>query len=77
MGDTGGRQYREGGAFNLLSLLVITPLVAFYLLRDWDLITTKLIPVAKAGAAKIREQAGSIDETWRRLSGVNPLFVWC
>lgn len=28
--------------FNLLSLLVITPVVAFYLLRDWDRITAKI-----------------------------------
>ena len=29
--------------FNLLSLLVITPLAAFYLLRDWDLIVARKI----------------------------------
>ncbi len=33
----------QGLAFvNLLSLLVITPVVAFYLLRDWDRITAKV-----------------------------------
>ena len=28
--------------FNIISLVLITPLVAFYLLRDWDLITSKI-----------------------------------
>ncbi len=28
--------------FNIISLFLITPLVAFYLLRDWDLITSKI-----------------------------------
>ena len=28
--------------FNIISLLLITPVVAFYLLRDWDLITIKI-----------------------------------
>ena len=50
--------------FNLLSLLVITPLVAFYLLRDWDLITDKIDSwLPRRAQPKIREQAGSIDET--------------
>ena len=49
---------------NLLSLLVITPIVCFYLLRDWDHIVARadgLLP--RAHADTIREQFGLIDET--------------
>lgn len=49
---------------NLLSLLLITPLVAFYLLRDWDVIVAKidgLLP--RDGAPTIREQFRKIDAT--------------
>ena len=31
--------------FNMLSLLVITPVVAFYLLRDWDGSQRRSIPL--------------------------------
>jgi len=50
--------------FNLLSLLIITPLVAFYLLRDWDRIVAHfdgLLP--RRSAVTIREQATAIDAT--------------
>ena len=48
----------------MLSLLVITPLVAFYLLRDWDLITEKIdVWLPRRAQPKIREQAGAIDDT--------------
>lgn len=53
--------------FNLLSLLLITPIVAFYLLRDWDRLLEegdKLLPPAYADV--IREQLGEVDRT---LSG--------
>lgn len=49
---------------NILSLLLITPVVAFYLLRDWDDITTRadrLLP--KKQAPVIREQLIIIDRT--------------
>lgn len=49
---------------NLLSLLIITPIVSFYLLHDWDRIVAKandLLP--RAHADTIREQLGLIDET--------------
>lgn len=49
---------------NVLSLLLITPLVAFYLLRDWDRIVEKidsLLP--RDGAPTIREQFRKIDAT--------------
>jgi len=49
---------------NLLSLLFITPIVAFYLLRDWDRIVAHvdgLLPRAQAGV--IRAQARAVDET--------------
>ncbi len=54
-----------GMAFvNLLSLLVITPLAAFYLLRDWDIIVARfdeLLP--RQSADTFREQLALIDET--------------
>jgi len=49
---------------NLLSLLFITPIVCFYLLRDWDKIVAavdRLLP--RAFAPVIREQCRIIDET--------------
>jgi predicted PurR-regulated permease PerM len=49
--------------FNLLSLLLITPVVAFYLLRDWDKLVDvidSLLP--RQHAATIREQARRVDE---------------
>lgn len=50
--------------FNLISLFVITPVVSFYLLRDWDLIIAKIDSwLPRDSADMIREQAGLIDET--------------
>lgn len=53
--------------FNVLSLLLITPIVAFYLLRDWDRLVAEadsLLPPAYAET--IREQFREVDRT---LSG--------
>lgn len=52
---------------NLLSLLVITPIVAFYLLRDWDMIIATVdgwLPLDHA--ATIRDLARQIDS---RMAG--------
>ncbi len=47
---------------NVLSLLAITPLVAFYLLRDWPSIIAEIDGwLPRAHAATIREQARQID----------------
>ena len=49
---------------NLLSLLLITPLVAFYLLRDWDLIVEKIyswFPLTYKDT--LQEQLREIDKT--------------
>lgn len=49
---------------NLLALLLITPLVAFFMLRDWPTIVAKfddLLP--RAYAATIREQMRLVDAT--------------
>jgi predicted PurR-regulated permease PerM len=49
---------------NLLALLLITPLVAFFMLRDWPTIVAKiddLLP--RAYAATIREQLRLVDAT--------------
>ncbi|WP_300303915.1 AI-2E family transporter [Ferrovibrio sp.] len=49
--------------FNLLSLMVITPVVSFYLLRDWDVLVAKIdsyLPLDHAES--IRAQAGEIDK---------------
>ena len=56
----------DGGLafFNILSLIVITPLVAFYFLRDWDLLVGRfdeLLP--RSSAETIREQIKIIDDT--------------
>ncbi len=49
---------------NLLSLILVTPLVAFYLLRDWDLIVAKIDGwLPRDMADTIREQARNIDDT--------------
>jgi predicted PurR-regulated permease PerM len=49
---------------NLISLLVITPVVAFYLLRDWDrLVTTIDGWLPRRHAETIREQVGAVDDT--------------
>ncbi|MCA8929913.1 MAG: AI-2E family transporter [Alphaproteobacteria bacterium] len=53
--------------FNLLSLLVITPIVSFYLLRDWDRLVARidaLLP--RHHAETIRELVREID---RRVAG--------
>jgi len=50
--------------FNIVSLFVITPVVAFYLLRDWDEIVDRvdaLLP--RAHAETIRAQARLVDDT--------------
>ncbi len=54
-----------GVAFaNLISLLVITPIVAFYLLRDWDRIVERVDSwLPRAQADVIREQLAAIDRT--------------
>ena len=50
--------------FHLLSLIVITPVVAFYLLRDWDRMIAKIDSwLPKAHAQVIREQAALVDRT--------------
>lgn len=53
--------------FNALSLVVIMPVVAFYLLRDWDRIVAHVDSLLPRDAAEtIREQVREIDN---RLSG--------
>ena len=50
--------------FNLFSLILITPIVAFYLLRDWDLITSKIdLWLPRNAAPVIRKQLFLIDKT--------------
>lgn len=49
--------------FNVISLVVITPVVGFYLLRDWDQMVTRIdsyLPLDHADT--IREQAREIDK---------------
>lgn len=53
-----------GAVFGFLSFLFITPVVAFYLLRDWDRMIAAiddLIPVPQRPV--VREQASEIDRT--------------
>ncbi|WP_191253188.1 AI-2E family transporter [Kordiimonas sediminis] len=62
--DATGSILRGGLAFfSLLSLLIISPVVAFYMLRDWDLMVAKAnswLPPKNAGI--IREQLKLVDE---------------
>ncbi len=55
----------KGGlaVFNLLTLVLISPVVAFYLLRDWDLLVAKVDSwLPTDGGAIIRQQMKKIDE---------------
>lgn len=60
--------WRGGFAlFNFFSLIFITPVVTFYLIRDWDLIINRLDSLLPVDSAPIiREQARNIDDV---LSG--------
>ncbi len=50
--------------FNIISLFVITPVVAFYLLRDWDLIVERVDScLPREHLPVIHEQARLVDET--------------
>jgi predicted PurR-regulated permease PerM len=50
--------------FNLLSLIFITPIVAFYLLRDWDYMRVKVDDwLPRQHAATIRDLLRQIDRT--------------
>jgi predicted PurR-regulated permease PerM len=65
--------------FNVLSLLVVTPVVAFYLLRDWPGVVARIdawLPHRYAGA--VREQAREIDRilsAWLRGQALCCLFL--
>ena len=53
--------------FDVLSLMFITPIVAFYLMRDWDLMVANVDEwLPRQQAETIREQARAVDAT---LSG--------
>lgn len=64
-GDMAGGLFHSGMAIiNLLSLILITPVVSFYLLRDWDVIKLRfyaLLP--RQHEITIREQLLLIDAT--------------
>jgi predicted PurR-regulated permease PerM len=64
-GDLLGRLLTGGLAVvNVLSLIFITPVVAFYLLRDWDLMVAAVDGwLPRTHAAVIRAQARAIDRT--------------
>jgi predicted PurR-regulated permease PerM len=50
--------------FNVLSLLFITPVVAFFILRDWDAMLRRLDSwMPRQHVPVIREQARKVDET--------------
>ncbi|MCG8598432.1 MAG: AI-2E family transporter [Kiloniellales bacterium] len=60
-----GGVLRAGFDFaNFLSLLVITPIVAFYLLRDWDRLVQQVDDwLPRQHAEEIREELRRVDET--------------
>lgn len=65
VGDMAAGIFQSGMAIiNLLSLILITPVVAFYLLRDWDIITDRFHALLPRKHEKvIREQLAIIDTT--------------
>ncbi len=63
----GGVLTRGLALVNLLSLLFITPIVAFYLLRDWDNLVSRIVSLLPLHHSDtIREQLRLID---RKLAG--------
>lgn len=64
-GDMAGGLFQSGMAIiNILSLILITPVVAFYLLRDWDVIKIRFFALLPRKYEKtIREQLLLIDDT--------------
>ncbi|MEQ1789958.1 MAG: AI-2E family transporter [Rickettsiales bacterium] len=64
-GDLAGGLFQSGMAIiNVLSLILITPVVAFYLLRDWDVMTLRFHALLPRKHEKtIREQLSIIDAT--------------
>jgi predicted PurR-regulated permease PerM len=62
-GILAGLMSRGAALFNLLTLLLISPVVAFFLLRDWDLIVAKVDHWLPADQGKdIRMLAGRVDK---------------
>jgi len=60
----------DGGVaiFNVISLLVITPIVCFYLLRDWDILVEKIDSwLPREYSDQIREVLVEIDKTIARF----------
>ncbi len=59
-----GSALKSGLAFfNILTLILISPVVAFYLLRDWDLLVAKVDSwLPTNGGPVVREQMQKIDE---------------
>ncbi|HYE00255.1 MAG TPA: AI-2E family transporter [Alphaproteobacteria bacterium] len=50
--------------FDIISLLIITPVVAFYLLRDWDKLIAQLDDmIPRESLATVRAQARIVDDT--------------
>ncbi len=64
LGGLAGGIWKGGMAlFSLLSLIIITPVVAFYLLRDWDRIVARLDSyLPRAARPVILEQVAAIDD---------------
>jgi len=65
LGKVGSKVVSGLGALaNAAALLIVTPVVAFYLLRDWDLIVKKVDGwLPRAHQKTIREQCRLIDQT--------------
>ena len=62
--QAGGLLAQLNAFANLMSLLVITPIVSFYLLRDWDHLVAKVDSwLPRAHVATIRGQFQEIDNT--------------
>lgn len=63
LGNVVSNLWSGGLAFvNLVSLVIVTPVVAFYLLRDWDTLVARVDGwLPRAAAPTIRAQAREID----------------
>jgi predicted PurR-regulated permease PerM len=63
-GAVAGRADLGGGVVNILVFLVVVPVVAFYLLLDWDRMVARIDDLLPRDHAPIiRDLAGQIDRT--------------
>ena len=79
LGDLLGRAWAGGLALvNAISLIVVTPVVAFYLLLDWDRMTARVDTwLPRRHAPTIRRLAAEIDQTMAGFIRGQGLLMIC